>query len=150
MFTTAEQTRSSITINATPDAVMDAIADFAAYPDWVREVSRAEVHEWDAQGRPSKVGLRIDGGRTSDEQLHSYEWNGQRSVRWSLDKSRVLNSLDGTYVLDPADDQGTIATYRLAVGLKTPLLGVLKQRAEKVIVERALAGLKRQVESRVR
>ncbi|MQA62653.1 MAG: cyclase [Actinophytocola sp.] len=127
---------------------MDAIADFDAYPDWVREVSRAEVHEWDAQGRPSKVGLRIDGGPTSDEQLHSYEWHGQRSVRWSLDKSRVLNSLHGTYDLAPAADAGTVATYQLAVSLKTPMLGVLKRRAEQVMVERALAGLKRRVESR--
>lgn len=148
MFTTAEQTRSSISINATPGAVMDAIADFAAYPAWANEVSRAEVHEWDEQGRPSKVGLRIDGASSSDDQVHTYEWNGLRSVRWSLDKSRALRSLEGAYLLDPAEDEGTVATYRLAVSSKMPLLGVLRRRAEKVMVERALAGLKRHVESR--
>lgn len=147
MFNAAEQTRSSITINAAPGTVMDAIADFEAYPEWVEEVSGAEVREWDADGRPSKVCLRIDGGPIKDEQVHSYEWDGQRSVRWSLEKSRVLQSLEGAYVLDPAEGEGTLTTYRLAVNLKMPLLGVLKRRAEKVIIQRALEGLKRRVES---
>ena len=40
-------------------------------------------------------------------------------------------------------------TYQLAVDLELPLLGMLKRKAEKVIVDTALKGLKHRVESQV-
>jgi hypothetical protein len=37
--------------------------------------------------------------------------------------------------------------YRLAVDVKIPMLGMIKRKAEKVIVDTALKGLKERVES---
>ena len=62
-------------------------------------------------------------------------------------KSQMLRQLDGSYVLKPAGAGSTEVTYLLTVDVKIPMLGMIKRKAEKVIIDRALAGLKKRVES---
>ncbi|MFJ8190390.1 SRPBCC family protein [Streptomyces sp. NPDC096094] len=142
----AEHTSSSITIEAAPADVMAVIADFARYPDWTGEVKEAEVLATDAQGRAEQVRLVMDAGAIKDDQTLGYTWTGEHEVSWTLVKSQMLRSLDGSYLLRPADT-GTEVTYRLTVDVKIPMLGMIKRKAEKVIIDRALAGLKKRVES---
>ena len=42
---------------------------------------------------------------------------------------------------------GTNVTYELTIGLRLPMLGMLKRRAEKTIIDTALKGLKSRAES---
>ncbi|GAA1191951.1 ribosome-associated toxin RatA of RatAB toxin-antitoxin module [Kitasatospora gansuensis] len=142
----AEHTRSSITIDATPAEVMAVIADFAAYPAWTGEVKEIEVLETAENGRAAQVRLLLDAGAIRDEHVLAYTWDGDREVSWTLVKSQMLRSLDGSYALAPAKN-GTEVTYQLAVDVKIPMLGMIKRKAEKVIIDRALAGLKKRVES---
>ncbi|ARF61276.1 MULTISPECIES: SRPBCC family protein [Streptomyces] len=144
----AEHTSSSITIEAAPADVMGVIADFARYPEWTGEVKEAEVLATDDRGRAERVRLVLDAGAIKDDHVLSYTWTGENEVSWSLVKSQMLRSLDGTYALTPlAGGTRTEVTYRLAVDVKIPLLGMIKRKAEKVIIDRALAGLKKRVES---
>ncbi|MFE9455413.1 SRPBCC family protein [Streptomyces californicus] len=144
----AEHTSSSITIEAAPADVMGVIADFARYPEWTGEVKEAEVLATDDRGRAERVRLVLDAGAIKDDHVLSYTWTGENEVSWSLVKSQMLRSLDGTYALAPlAGGTRTEVTYRLAVDVKIPLLGMIKRKAEKVIIDRALAGLKKRVES---
>ncbi|MBT3074125.1 MULTISPECIES: SRPBCC family protein [Streptomyces] len=144
----AEHTSSSITIEAAPADVMAVIADFARYPEWTGEVKEAEVLATDGQGRAEQVRLVLDAGAIKDDHVLSYTWTGDHEVSWTLVKSQMLRSLDGTYALTPlAGGERTEVTYRLAVDVKIPLLGMIKRKAEKVIIDRALAGLKKRVES---
>ncbi|WP_320778560.1 SRPBCC family protein [Streptomyces sp. CRN 30] len=142
----AEHTSSSITIEAAPAEVMEVIADFARYPDWTGEVKEAEVLETDPRGRAEQVRLVMDAGAIKDDQTLAYTWAGENEVSWTLVKSQMLRSLDGSYLLTPAG-KGTEVTYRLTVDVKIPMLGMIKRKAEKVIIDRALAGLKKRVES---
>jgi hypothetical protein len=50
-------------------------------------------------------------------------------------------------VLANLGDGTTRVTYRLAVDVAIPLIGMLKRKAEKVIIDTALKGLKKRVES---
>jgi ribosome-associated toxin RatA of RatAB toxin-antitoxin module len=145
----AEHTSSSITIEAAPADVMGVIADFARYPDWTGEVKEAEVLSTDALGRAEQVRLVLDAGAIKDDHTLAYTWTGDDEVSWTLVKSQMLRSLDGSYLLAPAADggYGTEVTYRLTVDVKIPMLGMIKRKAEKVIIDRALAGLKKRVES---
>ncbi|MFJ8808935.1 SRPBCC family protein [Streptomyces sp. NPDC102490] len=143
----AEHTSSSITIEAAPADVMAVIADFERYPDWTGEVKEAQVLAADAQGRAEQVRLVMDAGAIKDDQTLAYTWTGEHEVSWTLVKSQMLRSLDGTYLLRPAGT-GTEVTYRLTVDVKIPMLGMIKRKAEKVITDRALAGLKKRVESK--
>ncbi|MET9529101.1 MULTISPECIES: SRPBCC family protein [unclassified Streptomyces] len=142
----AEHTSSSITIEAAPADVMGVIADFARYPEWTGEVKEAEVLSTDAEGRAEQVRLVLDAGAIKDDHTLAYTWTGANEVSWTLVKSQMLRSLDGTYLLAPAGG-ATEVTYRLTVDVKIPMLGMIKRKAEKVIIDRALAGLKKRVES---
>ncbi|MEV0114798.1 SRPBCC family protein [Streptomyces sp. NPDC059037] len=142
----AEHTSSSITIEAAPAEVMGVIADFARYPDWTGEVKEAEVLDTDDQGRAKQVRLVMDAGAIKDDQTLGYTWTGENEVSWTLVKSQMLRSLDGSYLLKPSGD-GTEVTYKLTVDVKIPMLGMIKRKAEKVIIDRALAGLKKRVEA---
>ncbi|UZJ31748.1 SRPBCC family protein [Streptomyces endophytica] len=144
----AEHTSSSITIEAAPAEVMGVIADFDRYPEWTGEVKEAEVLATDDQGRAVEVRLLLDAGAIKDDHTLAYTWTGADEVSWSLVKSQMLRALDGSYRL--AALQGgaaTEVTYQLTVDVKIPMLGMIKRKAEKVIIERALEGLKRRVES---
>ncbi|WP_037906165.1 SRPBCC family protein [Actinacidiphila yeochonensis] len=144
----AEHTRSSITIEAAPADVMDVIADFGRYPEWTGEVKEAEVLATGANGRAEQVRLVLDAGAIKDDHTLAYEWTGSDEVRWSLVKSQMLRTLDGSYALRPVDGgTRTEVTYQLTVDVKIPMLGMIKRKAEKVIIDRALAGLKKRVES---
>jgi ribosome-associated toxin RatA of RatAB toxin-antitoxin module len=143
----AEHTRSSTTIDAAPAQVMAVIADFAAYPEWTGEVKEVEVLGTGADGRAQKVRLLLDAGAIKDEHVLAYTWDGDRQVSWTLVKSQMLKALDGSYSLAATRGGGTEVTYQLAVDVKIPMLGMIKRKAEKVIIDRALAGLKKRVEA---
>ncbi|MBH5334438.1 SRPBCC family protein [Streptomyces pactum] len=144
----AEHTSSSITIEAAPADVMAVIADFDRYPEWSAEVKEADVLTKDDQGRAEQVRMVLDVGAIKDDYTLSYTWSGSQEVHWSLVKSTMLRSLDGSYRLTPLDGgRRTEVTYRLTVDVKVPLIGMIKRKAEKVIISRALDGLKKRVES---
>jgi ribosome-associated toxin RatA of RatAB toxin-antitoxin module len=145
----ADRTRASIEIGAPADAVMAVIADLQTYPEWTGEVKKAEVLATDPDtGRASRALLTIDGGALRDRQELAYTFEGDSAVRWSLVKGDMLRSLEGAYTLTPSADGGaTTVEYTLAVDTKIPLLGMMKSKMEKVIIDRALAGLKKRVES---
>jgi hypothetical protein len=88
----------------------------------------------------------LDAGAIRDEHVLAYTWDDDREVSWTLVKSQMLRSLDGSYTLTPVAG-GTEVTYQLAVDVKIPMLGMIKRKAEKVIIDRALAGLKKRVEN---
>jgi ribosome-associated toxin RatA of RatAB toxin-antitoxin module len=144
----AEQTTSSIVIAAEPSAVMAVIADFDSYPQWAQGVKTADVvEEGGAAGRPKQVHFELDASPIKDSYTLSYDWNGDESVYWTLVEGKMLKAMDGAYELADLDDGGTEVTYRLAVDISIPMIGMLKRKAEKVIIDTALKGLKKRVES---
>ena len=77
----------------------------------------------------------------------AYTWDDDHEVSWHLvEKGVMLTGMEGSYTLDEVDD-GTRVTYQLAVNVSIPMLGMLKRKAEKVIIDTALKGLKRRVEA---
>ncbi|MDQ1746645.1 MAG: hypothetical protein QOD07_908 [Frankiaceae bacterium] len=141
-----DQASASITINASKADVMAVIADFEAYPQWSGQIKSVSVDEAGADGRPAQVTFTLDAGVIKDEYTLAYTWHGADRVDWHLVKSRALKSQDGSYVLAEVDG-GTEVTYQLAVDLNIPMLGMFKRKAEKVIIDTALKGLKKRVES---
>jgi hypothetical protein len=87
----AEQTTSSIVVDADPAAIMEVIGDFPAYPQWAKGVQKAEVVK--------------DGPEGWAEQVF--------------------------FVLD----------------VSIPLIGMHKRKGEKILIDTALKGLKKRVES---
>jgi hypothetical protein len=142
----AEQTTSSIVVEAPPAAVMAVIADFGSYPAWAKGVKVADVESTGPDGRPSEVHFVLDVAPIKDDYTLAYTWDGDRQVTWTLARGNMLRALDGAYILRDLGGS-TEVTYRLALDLTIPLIGMLKRRGEKILIETALRGLKTRVES---
>ena len=143
----AEATSSSITIAAPPERVMAVIADFAAYPEWAEQINAVEVLAPGSAGRAERVRFTMDAGAIKDSYTLDYTWAPDgRSVSWTLVKGQIQKAQDGSYALAGRGDSTTV-TYSLAVDLNIPMIGMLRRKAEKVIIDTALKGLKRRVEA---
>jgi hypothetical protein len=143
----ADKTRSSIVVAAPGPHVMDVIADFGRYPDWATGVRSAQVVSAGPDGRARTVRFELDAGVIKDRYVLAYEWDGDAGVRWELSEpGSMISELTGGYAL-AQEAEGTRVTYELAVGLRVPMLGMVKRRAEKTIIETALKGLRTRAES---
>ena len=142
----AEQTTSSIIVDATPAQVMAVIADFTAYPEWAQGMKQAEVIEEGSDGRAEQVHFELEAAPIKDSYTLAYDWQGDSAVKWNLVEGRMLKAMEGAYELRPSGD-GTEVTYRLAVEVSIPMIGMLRRKAEKVIIDTALKGLKKRVEA---
>nr|MBA2445438.1 cyclase [Nocardioidaceae bacterium] len=102
----------------------------------------------DSKGQAEQVFFDFDASPIKDQYTLGYDWNGNKAVHWNLaEKGKMLTAMDGAYELEGGDSGGTEVTYRLAVDISIPMIGMLKRKAEKVIIDNALKGLKKRVES---
>ena len=143
----AEQTESSIVIDADPVSVMEVIGDFEAYPEWATGVKVADVRSQDESGWADRVFFSLDVAPIKDEYTLAYEWDGYDAVTWTLVEGKMLKALDGAYLLRDLGDGSTEVTYRLALDVNIPLIGMLRRKGEKILIDTALKGLKKRVES---
>jgi len=143
----SEQTTSSIVIAADPSAVMEVIGDFPAYPQWATGVKKADVVAEGPEGWAEKVYFVLDVSPIKDEYTLAYEWDGYDAVTWTLVEGKMLRSLDGAYLLKDLGNGSTEVTYRLSLDVSIPLIGMLKRKGEKILIDTALKGLKKRVES---
>ena len=143
----AEQTESSIVVDGAPARVMAVIADLASYPEWSHGVKSVEVLARGADGLPASAHFVVDAGAIKDSYTLAYDWHGDRSVTWRLAEAGMLKALDGAYELTDNGDGTTKVVYRLSVDVSIPMIGLIKRKAEKVIIDTALRGLKERVEA---
>ena len=145
----ADRTSSSITINSGKSAIMTAIADFAAYPTWAEGVKSAEVLSTGPDERADRVRFTLEAGPIKDSFVLAYTWDGDDVSLWELaERGKMITDMSGSYRLAGGADAAprTDVTYELTVDVAVPMLGMLKRRAEKMIIDAALKGLKRHVE----
>ena len=141
----ADQSTQSIVVEAPAADVMAVIADFPAYPQWVAAAKKVEVEETGDDGRASRVHFVLDAGAVKDDYVLAYTWDGDRKVSWTLVKGQMQKRQDGSYTLVETDGT-TEVTYSITIDLSIPMLGMIKRKAEKVILDTALKELKKRVE----
>lgn len=144
----ADRTEGTITIDADPAAIMAEIADFEAYPEWSGEIKAVEVRARDDDGRASEVFYEVSAGPVQARYVLSYTYlPDDAGVRWTFKEGSPLRDMQGEYLLEPDGDR-TEVTYRMAIDLGIPMPGFMKRQAERKIIDTALKGLKKRVESR--
>jgi ribosome-associated toxin RatA of RatAB toxin-antitoxin module len=146
----ADRTESSVAIAAAPAAVLDIISDFEAYPEWAGAVKGVTVLDRLPDGRGKQVTFNLDAGAIRDTYTLDYSWDfdkqGIGTLGWTLVESTMLKALAGSYQLMDSGS-GTLVRYTLAVELRIPLLGMLRRKAEKAIIDTALNELKKRAEA---
>ena len=141
----ADQSTQSIVVDAPAADVMAVIADFPAYPEWVAAAKDVEVQQTGDDGRARRVRFVLDAGSVKDDYVLDYAWQGDRAVSWTLVSSQLMKRQDGSYTLAETGGR-TEVTYAITIDTKIPLLGMMKRKAEKVILDTALKELKKRVE----
>jgi ribosome-associated toxin RatA of RatAB toxin-antitoxin module len=142
----AEKSTQSIVVEAPAAEVMAVIADFPAYPEWVAAAKKVEVIETGDDGRARRVHFVLDAGAVKDDYVLDYTWDGDHRVTWTLVEGQMQKRQDGSYTLVETGGR-TEVTYSITIDLSIPMLGMIKRRAEKVILDTALKELKKRVEA---
>jgi ribosome-associated toxin RatA of RatAB toxin-antitoxin module len=132
-----------VVIEASPEEILDVIADVESTPSWSPQYQSAEVLEAYADGRPKRVKMKIKTAGISDEQVVEYTWTDNK-VSWSLVSATQLKAQEASYTLTPDGDK-TKLKFDISVDLAIPLPGFVLKRAMKGGVETATDGLRKQV-----
>ena len=132
-----------VVIEASPEEILDVIADIEATPTWSPQYQSAEVLEAYDNGRPRRVKMKIKTAGISDEQVVEYTWAGD-VVSWTLISAGQLKAQDASYTLTPDGDK-TKVRFDISIDLAIPLPGFVLKRAMKGGVETATDGLRKQV-----
>jgi uncharacterized membrane protein len=133
-----------IVIEASPQEILDVIADFEAMPEWSEPHQSAEVLETGNDGRPSKVKMKVKVAGITDEQVVAYTW-GDNEVSWALVSSSQQKSQDGKYTLVPQGDDDTLVKFEILADPNVPLPGFVLKRAVKGTIDSATKALRERV-----
>jgi len=132
-----------VVIEATPEEILDVIADVESAPSWSPQYQRAEVLDTHDDGRPKRVKMKVKAAGITDEMEVEYNFTGN-TAGWTLIKSSQLKKQEATYTLTPAGDK-TKVRFELTVDPSIPIPGFLLKRTLKGAMETATDGLRKQV-----
>lgn len=133
-------------VSATPEQVMDAVANIDDLPRRSGPHQAAEVESRHADGRPSRVRAKVSAAGFKDEEVTDYVWHGVDSVTWTLAESSVQSAQIGTYTLTPTDS-GTHIRLDLEIGVKVPMPGFILKKVLKTALDTGSKDFKKYVES---
>jgi ribosome-associated toxin RatA of RatAB toxin-antitoxin module len=132
-----------VVIEATPEQILDVIADVESAHTWSPQYQSAEVLETYKDGRPKRVKMKVKAAGMTDEMEVEYSW-GENTAGWTLVKSGQLKAQNATYTFTPAGDK-TKVRFDLEVDPSIPIPGFLLKRTLKGAMETATDGLRKQV-----
>jgi ribosome-associated toxin RatA of RatAB toxin-antitoxin module len=132
-----------VVIEASPEQILDVIADLAALPEWSGPHQSSEVLETGDDGRPSKAKMKIKSAGITDEQVVAYTWS-KNKVSWTLVSSGQQRSQDASYTLIPDGDK-TKVLFEISVDPVVPLPGFVLKRAVKGTIDTGTKGLRDRV-----
>jgi uncharacterized membrane protein len=132
-----------VVIEASPEEILDVIADVETMPEWSSQQQSVEVLEGGDDGRPRRVKMKVKSAGISDEQVIEYTWTDD-SVSWTLVSAGQLKAQDAKYTLTPEGGK-TRVKFELTVDPSVPIPGFILKRAIKGAMETSTDGLRKQV-----
>ncbi|OBI79438.1 SRPBCC family protein [Mycobacterium asiaticum] len=140
----AVQASSEIVIEASPEVIIDALADMDSVPSWSAVHKRAEVIDTYPDGRPHhvKVWIRVTG--IVDTELLEYHWGPDWMV-WDAKRTAQQHGQHGEYNLIREGENKTRVRFTITVEPSAPLPEFWLKLARKKILNSALEGLRKRV-----
>jgi ribosome-associated toxin RatA of RatAB toxin-antitoxin module len=132
-----------VVIEATPEEILDVIADVEATPTWSPQYQKAEILERYPDGRPKQVEMTVKAAGLTDVMVIEYTWS-DNGVTWTLVSSGQLKAQDAGYTLTPDGDK-TKVKFDMLIDLSIPMPGFILKRTLKGGMETATDGLRKQV-----
>jgi ribosome-associated toxin RatA of RatAB toxin-antitoxin module len=132
-----------VVIEASPEQIMDVIADLESLTEWSSAHQSSEVVETGDDGRPTVARMKVKTAGITDEQVVAYTW-GDNTVSWTLVSAGQQRSQDATYTLTP-EGETTRVKFDITIDPLVPLPGFLLKRAVKGVMDTATEGLRKRV-----
>jgi ribosome-associated toxin RatA of RatAB toxin-antitoxin module len=132
-----------ITIEATPEEILDVLYDVEKLPEWSPTHKKVVVLERDDEGRPSKSQESVKIVGIGEDQVLAYTVYDD-GVGWELVSAKNQKAQNGRYTLTP-DGDSTQVHFELTVDLTIPVPGFLVKQGAKGLMDTATKGLRKRV-----
>ena len=130
--------------DASPEAILDALADIDEVPTWSTLHRATEVVDRHPDGRPHHVKATVKIMGITDKEMLEYHW-GDDWVVWDAEQTSRQRCQHGEYNLTPVGEQRTRVRFDLILDLAAPYPSFLVRRAKKMVLDVALEDLRRRV-----
>jgi ribosome-associated toxin RatA of RatAB toxin-antitoxin module len=135
----------TIDIKATPERILSVVSDIEAYPKWNDEFKEAKTLDRDGQGRPARASFELDAKIKTVRYILAYSYP-DGGIAWENEEGGDVKLIKGSYQFAQAADTTTV-TYNFEIDPGFPVPSFIRRQAVKMIVSRALGGLKKRAES---
>lgn len=132
-----------ILFDASPEAILDALADIDEVPTWSTLHRSAEVVDRHPDGRPHHVRATVKIMGITDRELLEYHWGDDWMV-WDAQDTFQQRGQHGEYKLIREGDR-TRVRFDLFIDLVAPIPEFLLRRAKAMVLDAAVDRLRTRV-----
>jgi uncharacterized protein YndB with AHSA1/START domain len=132
-----------VLIDASPEAILDALADIESVPSWSALHKRAEVIDTYDDGRPHHVKVTVKLMGISDKEVLEYHW-GRDWLVWDAQDTYQQHAQHVEFTLRPEAGK-TRVRFDITMELRAPIPEFLMKRARKQVLDIATEGLRERV-----
>jgi hypothetical protein len=132
-----------ILIDASPEAILNALADIDEVPTWSTLHRSTEVLDRHPDGRPHHVKATVKIMGITDREMLEYHWGDDWMV-WDAEETFQQRGQHGEYKLVREGDR-TRVRFDLIIDLAAPVPAFLVKRAKKMVLEAAVDRLRSRV-----
>ena len=133
-----------VVFEASPEAILDALADIDQVPAWSSLHKRAEVVDRHPDGRPRRVKATLKIMGITDKEVLEYHW-GPRWMVWDAAETFQQRGQHGEYNLTPEGEDTTRVRFDIILDLAAPIPEFLIKRGKKIVLDVATESLRRRV-----
>lgn len=129
-----------VLFDASPEAILNALADIDEVPSWSTLHRSTEVVDRHPDGRPHHVKATVKIMGITDKELLEYHWGDDWMV-WDAEETFQQRGQHGEYKLIREGDR-TRVRFDLIVDLAAPIPSFLIKRAKKMVLDAAVDRLR--------
>jgi hypothetical protein len=133
-----------VVFEATPEAILDALADIDSVPTWSSVHKHAEVLDRHPDGKPRHVKATFKIMGITDREVLEYHW-GPRWMVWDAKDTFQQRGQHVEYNLTPEGEEKTRVRFDIILDLAAPIPEFLIKRAKKIVLDVATESLRKQV-----
>lgn len=129
-----------VLFDASPEAILNALADIDEVPSWSTLHRSTEVVDRHPDGRPHHVRATVKIMGITDKEMLEYHWGDDWMV-WDAEETFQQRGQHGEYKLIREGDR-TRVRFDLIVDLAAPIPSFLIKRAKKMVLDAAVDRLR--------
>jgi hypothetical protein len=129
--------------DASPEVILDALADMEDVPSWSSVHQRVEVLDRHPDGRPHHVKATLKLMGVTDREVLEYHWGPDWMV-WDAEDTFQQRGQHGEFILTRLGDQ-TRVRFDLCIDVAAPIPEFLARRAKRIVLDAAIERLRSHV-----